>query len=114
MELKGKNNISPFKLMLQEDIDIFLNADEMGENINIEGKKFVGVIQHIDKDFSEEVIDDTYYSIDLIIYLKAEQFNLSKRVAGKKLKLNGTNYIVNDWYTEEGMTIIKLKENSGY
>ena len=55
------NKLSPFKSMLQEDIDIFLNIDEMGENINIEEKQYIGVIEHINKDFSEEAMG-SYWS----------------------------------------------------
>ena len=108
------NKLSPFKSMLQEDIDIFLNIDEMGENINIEDGIYVGVIEHLDKDFSEEAIDDTYYSVDLILYLKTVEFTLERRVPGKRLKVNGTNYLVNDWYSVEGITTIRLKEITAY
>mgnify|MGYP001709086276 CR=1 FL=1 len=103
-----------FKSMLQEDVDIFLNFDEMGENINIEDGIYVGVIEHLDKDFSEEAIDDTYYSVDLILYLKTVEFTLERRVPGKRLKVNGTNYLVNDWYSVEGITTIRLKEITAY
>lgn len=103
-----------FKSMLQEDVDIFLNFDEMGENINIEDGIYVGVIEHLDKDFSEEAIDDTYYSVDLILYLKTVEFTLERRVPGKRLKVNRTNYLVNDWYSVEGITTIRLKEITAY
>lgn len=108
------NKLSPFKSMLQEDIDIFLNIDEMGENINIEEKQYIGVIEHINKDFSEEAIDDVYYSVDLILYLKTNEFTLPRRNPGKRLKVNNTSYFVNDWFEEEGMTIIRLKESSAF
>ena len=108
------NKLSPFKSMLQEDIDIFLNIDEMGENINIEEKQYIGVIEHINKDFSEEAIDDVYYSVDLILYLKTSEFTLPRRSPGKRLKVNNTSYFVNDWFEEEGMTIIRLKESSAF
>lgn len=108
------NKLSPFKSMLQEDIDIFLNIDEMGENINIEEKQYIGVIEHINKDFSEEAIDDVYYSVDLILYLKTSEFTLQRRSPGKRLKVNNTSYFVNDWFEEEGMTIIRLKESSAF
>ena len=108
------NKLSPFKSMLQEDIDIFLNIDEMGENINIEEKQYIGVIEHINKDFSEEAIDDVYYSVDLILYLKTSEFTLPRRNPGKRLKVNNTSYFVNDWFNEEGMTIIRLKESSAF
>lgn len=113
-EKEVKNNISPFKSMLREDIDIFLSIDEMGENINIEGEQYIGVIEHIDKDFSEEAIDDIYYSVDLILYLKTAEFLLTRRKPGKRLKVNNTVYLVNDWFEEEGMTIIRLKESSAF
>lgn len=109
-----KNNLSPFKQMLREDIDIFLTIEEMGETINIEGNEYIGVIEHLEKDFSEIADMDIYTSIDIIIYLKEEDFSLKRRNAGKKLKVNNTSYIVNDWYVEEGMTIIKLKEVTAY
>lgn len=32
---KRSSELSPFKKMLREDIDIFLNIDEFGENITI-------------------------------------------------------------------------------
>lgn len=108
------NKLSPFKSMLQEDIDIFLNIDEMGENINIEEKQYIGVIEHINKDFSEEAIDDVYYSVDLILYLKTSEFTLPRRNPGKRLKVNNTTYFVNDWFDEEGITIIRLKESSAF
>lgn len=108
------NKLSPFKSMLQEDIDIFLNIDEMGENINIEEKQYIGVIEHINKDFSEEAIDNVYYSVDLILYLKTSEFTLPRRNPGKRLKVNNTTYFVNDWFEEEGMTIIRLKESSAF
>lgn len=107
-----KNNISPFKTMLQEDIDIFINIDEMGETIDIEGKQYKGVIENINKDFTE--IEDIYSAIDVIIYLKSEEFVMPKRVVGKRIKINRTYYIVNNWYEEEGITILKLKEYQGY
>lgn len=113
-EKRVLSNPINFKSMLQEDVDIFLNFEEMGENINIEDGIYVGVIEHLDKDFSEEAIDDTYYSVDLILYLKTEEFNLKRRVPGKRLKVNGTNYLVNDWYSEEGITTIRLKEITAY
>lgn len=108
------NNISPFKSTLQEDIDIFLSIEEMGETINIEGKDYIGVIEHLDKDFSEIADTDFYSSTDVVLYLKAKEFIMKKRLAGKKLKVNGTSYIVNNWYFEEGMIIIKLKEITAY
>lgn len=114
MEKEEAKNSSPFKSMLQEDVDIFLSIEEMGETITIEDKEYIGVVEHTDKDFSEEVIDDTYYSVDLILHLKAEEFILKKRNPGKRIIVNGTKYLVNDWYTEEGITTIKLKENTGF
>lgn len=108
------NNLPPFKSMLLEDVDIFLNFEEMGENIDIEGNSYVGVVEHIDKDFSEEAIGDIYYSVDLIIYLKTNEFSLKRRVPGKRLRVNNTTYLVNDWYTEEGITTIRLKESTAY
>lgn len=113
-ERKTASNLSPFKSMLQEDVDIFLNIDEMGESINIEGKNYIGVIEYTDKDFSEDAIDDTYYSVDLILYLKTSEFSLKRRVPGKRLKVNNTVYLVNDWYDEESVTTIKLKEITAY
>jgi len=113
-ERKMQSNPLNFKSMLQEDVDIFLNFDEMGEHINIEDGIYVGVIEHLDKDFSEEAIDDTYYSVDLILYLKSEEFSLKRRVPGKRLKVNGTTYLVNDWYSQEGITTIRLKEVTAY
>ena len=108
------NNISPFKTMLQEDIDIFLDIDEMGEHIIIEDEQYVGVVEHINKDFSEEAIDDVYYSVDLILYLKKSEFLLPRRKPGKRLRVNNTDYLVNDWFDEEGTTIIRLKESSAF
>lgn len=113
-ERKMQSNPLSFKSMLQEDVNIFLNFEEMGEHINIEDEIYVGVIEHLDKDFSEEAIDDTYYSVDLILYLKSEEFSLKRRVPRKRLKVNGTTYLVNDWYSQEGITTIRLKEVTAY
>ena len=112
---KTLNNLSPFKSMLQKDLDIFINIEEMGERITINSKDYIGVIEHPEKDFSEEA-EGINSAISLIIYIKydSEDKELKKIKIGKSLEINGEIYIVNNIYVEEGMLVIKLEEKEGF
>lgn len=113
----GKNkkkvgeNMSPFKEMLREDLNTFINIDEMGEKVVINKKEYIGILEHPDRDFKEEY-EGISEGISLIIYLK-ENPNISKKRTGKSLDVNGKIYIINDSYEEEGLYVIKLSERIG-
>lgn len=105
--------MSSFKEMLEEDIDIFLYIDEFGEKINIDDKEFIGVIQHLDRDFTDTEVIGSMNSVTVILYLYDKK-ELRKYKIGKAITVNSTAYIVNNSYVENGMRIIKLEENSVY
>lgn len=109
---KRSSELSPFKKMLREDIDIFLNIDEFGENIIINDIEYTAVIEHPEKDFSI-VEDGIAEAIAIILYLR-EKDEFKKYKTGKSITVNSSQYIINDSYEEEGMRIIKLSENRGY
>lgn len=103
--------MSPFKEMLREDLNTFINIDEMGEKVIIEDKEYIGILEHPDRDFKEEY-EGISEGISLIIYLK-ENPEIPKKRTGKSLEVNGKTYIINDSYEEEGLYIIKLSERIG-
>lgn len=109
---KKNSELSPFKKMLREDINIFLNVDEFGEEITINDEKYIAVIETPDKDFSF-VEEGIATAVDVILYIK-ERTELKKYRTGKSITVNGNPYIINNSYEEEGMRIIKLSENRGY
>lgn len=105
------NNISPFKSMLQEDLDIFVNIEEMGESVLIADKKYTAVLEFPEKDFS--FIEDGFaQAISLIVYVReSKEFEPLK--TGNSLKINNTFYIINNTFIEEGLRVFKLTENVG-
>lgn len=103
--------MSPFKEILREDLNIFINIDEMGEKVIIEGKEYIGILEHPDRDFKEEY-EGIGEGISLIIYLK-EKPDIQGKETGKSLEVNEKIYIINDSYEEEGLYVIKLSERIG-
>lgn len=103
--------MSPFKEILREDLNTFINIDEMGEKVVINKKEYIGILEHPDRDFKEEY-EGISEGISLIIYLK-ENPGISKKRTGKSLDVNGKVYTVNDSYEEEGLYVIKLSERIG-
>ncbi|MBR8701155.1 hypothetical protein IX317_001847 [Fusobacterium sp. DD29] len=105
--------MSNFKDMLEEDIDIFLNIDEFGEELDIDGEKFIGIIEHIERDYRDQDTILSMNAIAVVLYLYDKK-ELRKYKKGKAITVNNTTYILNNSYVENGMRIMKLEENSGY
>lgn len=46
--------MSQFKDMLKEDLEIFINIEEMGERVTINEKDYQGVLEHPNNEFTGE------------------------------------------------------------
>lgn len=104
--------MSQFKDMLKEDLEIFINIEEMGERVTINEKDYQGVLEHPNNEFTGEYEGITE-AIALIVYLQ-EQEEFKKFKTGKAIEINNSTYIINNTYVEEGLRIIRLTENRGY
>ena len=61
-----------FKEQLKEDIKVFLNLDEFGEEIIIQGKMYIGVMERPDNKMNKDEYEGLSKEVDYILYLEYE------------------------------------------
>lgn len=101
------------KEQLVEDLDIFLDLEEFGENFTIGDKQYYGVIEQPNNKTPKEEYEGIIKDLDFIIYIKYNK-ELAKYTTGKELSLNGRKLIVNRNYTEENLMVIELYERGTF
>ena len=101
-----------FKEQLKEDIKVFLNLDEFGEEIIIQGKTYIGVMERPDNKMNKDEYEGLSKEVDYILYLEYEA-ELEKYTAGKQIDVNNGTFEVYKSYKEESLFIIELQERIG-
>lgn len=101
-----------FKEQLKEDIKIFLNLDEFGEEIIIQDKTYIGVMERPDNKTNKDEYEGLSKEVDYILYLEYET-ELDKYTAGKQIDVNNGTFEVYRSYKEESLFIIELQERIG-
>lgn len=101
-----------FKEQLKEDIKVFLNLDEFGEEIIIQGKMYIGVMERPDNKMNKEEYEGLSREVDYILYLEYEE-EFEKYTPGKQIDVNNGTFGVYRSYKEESLFIIELQERIG-
>ena len=101
-----------FKEQLKEDIKVFLNLDEFGEEIIIQDKTYIGVMERPDNKMNKEEYEGLSREIDYILYLEDEE-EFEKDTPGKQIDVNNGTFEVYRSYKEESLFIIELQERIG-
>lgn len=101
-----------FKEQLKEDIKVFLNLDEFGEEIIIQDKTYIGVMERPDNKMNKEEYEGLSREIDYILYLEYEE-EFEKYTHGKQIDVNNGTFEVYRSYKEESLFIIELQERIG-
>ena len=100
------------KEQLKEDIKIFLNLDEFGEEIIIQDKTYIGVLERPDNKMNKDEYEGLSKEVDYILYLEYEE-ELEKYTPGKQIDVNNGTFEVYRSYKEESLFIIELQERIG-
>mgnify|MGYP000931982278 FL=1 len=101
-----------FKEQLKEDIKVFLNLDEFGEEIIIQDKTYIGVMERPDNKMNKDEYEGLSKEVDYILYLEYEA-ELEKYTAGKQIDVNNGIFEVYRSYKEESLFILELQERIG-
>lgn len=101
-----------FKEQLKEDIKVFLNLDEFGEEIIIQDKTYIGVMERPDNKMNKDEYEGLSKEVDYILYLEYE-VELEKYTAGKQIDVNNGTFEVYRSYKEESLFILELQERIG-
>lgn len=101
-----------FKEQLKEDIKVFLNLDEFGEEIIIQDKTYIGVMERPDNKMNKDEYEGLSKEVDYILYLEYEA-ELEKYTAGKQIDVNNETFEVYRSYKEESLFILELQERIG-
>lgn len=101
-----------FKEQLKEDIKVFLNLDEFGEEIIIQDKTYIGVMERPDNKMNKDEYEGLSKEVDYILYLEYEE-ELEKYTAGKQIDVNNGTFEVYRSYKEESLFILELQERIG-
>ena len=101
-----------FKEQLKEDIKVFLNLDEFGEEIIIQGEMYIGVMERPDNKMNKDEYEGLSKEVDYILYLGYEA-ELEKYTAGKQIDVNNGTFEVYRSYKEESLIILELQERIG-
>lgn len=101
-----------FKEQLKEDIKVFLNLDEFGEEIIIQGEMYIGVMERPDNKMNKDEYEGLSKEVDYILYLEYEA-ELEKYTAGKQIDVNNGTFEVYRSYKEESLIILELQERIG-
>jgi hypothetical protein len=101
-----------FKEQLKEDIKVFLNLDEFGEEIIIQNKMYIGVMERPDNKMNKDEYEGLSKEVDYILYLEYEA-ELEKYTAGKQIDVNNGTFEVYRSYKEESLIILELQERIG-
>lgn len=101
-----------FKEQLKEDIKVFLNLDEFGEEIIIQNKTYIGVMERPDNKMNKDEYEGLSKEVDYILYLEYEA-ELEKYTAGKQIDVNNGTFEVYRSYKEESLIILELQERIG-
>ena len=101
-----------FKEQLKEDIKVFLNLDEFGEEIIIQDKTYIGVMERPDNKMNKDEYEGLSKEVDYILYLEYEA-ELEKYTAGKQIDVNNGTFEVYRSYKEESLFILELQERIG-
>jgi hypothetical protein len=108
--------MSTFKEQLKKDAAVFLNLDEQADEIDIDGKKITGLIEHIEigggnRSYSYST-HDREYTEEIMLYVYRADFTFIPPV-GHTLKINKKAYVVVAPPADlEGLLEIRLGGNS--
>lgn len=99
-----------FKDQLKEDLNVFFNPDEFGEDHTIDNKVVNIIIDHdLLKERKAKNADGTYLG-DILFFIKKEDFG-EEPARGQHVKFDGEIKFVTDCQEDLGMYIITLGAN---
>ena len=99
--------MSAFKDMVAKDRDILLNADEFGEEHEIDGKNVVCVIYDSELKESAGAAEYSVSKSCKTLFAKCEDLP-KKKGYGAELMVDGIPYMVQTWGEDMGMSEIVL------
>ncbi|WP_372713338.1 hypothetical protein [Ilyobacter sp.] len=103
-----------FKEMIAEELDIFLDLDEFGEEINIDGTTFTAIkstgTEDITGAYDEELKEGVYKKVTTLYIKTSDIQDIYEQ--GKKVELDGLPYTVYSSDDQDGITEIKLQEHA--
>ena len=98
--------MSFFEALISQDIDLFLNADEIGEVHTIEGKRIKCVLE----DATLKGSDGWRMLSEATVKLYFRTSDLPRRrTRGETLHIDGVGYEIITWTVEKGMTKVELQ-----
>lgn len=99
-----------FKQQIAEDLNVFVNLEEFGELVNIEGAEIVAIID--DDKLAERKGGSELALGESSILLIAKTEDLPKRKGnGSALNINGREYTIDDWQESLGISTIALSQS---
>lgn len=104
-----------FKDVLEKDIkETFLNVETLGEELDIGGTKYKGVLDFRDSIESKSKGDGINQVEPAFLYLKSTPELLKSYRVGKIIEVNEKIYLIESLGHHMGLLTFKLIENIGY
>lgn len=100
-----------FKESLEYDNDAFLDSDVFAEIHELEGQECTCVI---DTDILSDESNHNLGKGAIRVFVKTEDIPIPSLEHGDVLNVDGTEYLVDTWAKEQGMTVITLYRNEVY
>lgn len=109
-------NKKTFKDFIHEDLNVFFNLEEMGEEHELDGEILPIVVTEVNLNNSRTGlareqfhVSQEVYSFVKTVYVRSEQFYLPK--VGVELTLDGRKFFVEDSSDQQGIIKIVLSAN---
>lgn len=101
--------MTTFKQQLDDDIArVFLNPDEFGETINLNGRTMIAVVEAFDVDFDQAAGFRPGVSLEGVALHVAEADAPDELRAGREVRFNGERWFVLDANRDACLRTIRL------
>lgn len=100
-----------FKESLEFDNDAFLDTDEFADIHQLEGQECTCVVD------TDILMDESNHNLGkgvIRVFAKTENIPVPPLEHGDALNVDGTEYLVDTWSNDQGMTVITLYRNEVY
>jgi hypothetical protein len=99
--------MSAFQDMVRQDMGVFFNPDEFGEEHSIDGKTVVCVVD--DQTYRDRKGGAEFAISQSTVFLFAQSEDLPpRREPGEELRLDGVPYTVETWDEDMGVSSVSL------
>lgn len=99
--------MSAFQDMVRQDMGVFFNPDEFGEEHSIDGKTVVCVVD--DQTYRDRKGGAEFAISQSTVFLFAQNEDLPpRREPGEELRLDGVPYTVETWDEDMGVSSVSL------